>query len=291
MEFLNNKISSDRNKKVVIIISISSDIGYALAKRYSELGYSLVGTYRSTRLLKKLNQIPNCHLFKCEILDKESITKFVKDFKKLNLLWDLFISCTGTQKPIGNFFENDFEEWSESIHINSIEPLRLLHNLYKYRNKDRINEIIFFAGGGGANKATKKYSAYTLSKIMLTKFCENLDFENEDLKVSIIGPGWVKTKMHYETINEDKEKVGENYKTTLNFMKNGTGTNMQDIFNCIGWICNQNKAVVGGRNFSVVYDKWKGKESEKLVKALKRNPDMYKLRRYKNEFLIGEINK
>jgi len=273
------------NKKVVIIISISSDIGLDLAKKYSELGYKIIGTYRSTKLLDELKSIPNCYLFKCEMLDKESINSFVKDFEKLNLSWDIFISCTGTQKPIGDFFEDNFDEWSQSIHINAIEPLRVLHGLYRYRNKNRISNIILFAGGGSANKATKKYSAYALSKIMLTKFCENLDFENEDLKVSIMGPGWTKTKMHYETINEDRRRVGENYETTLNFMKNGIGTSMEDIFNCIDWVCNQDKEVTGGRNFSVVYDKWKGKESEELATALKADFNMYKLRRYGNEWV------
>lgn len=272
-------------KKVVVILSITSDIGADLAKRYTKKGNIVIGTYRSEKGLEELKKIPNCHLFFCDVINKESIEEFIKNFECLNIKWDILISCVGTQKPIGKFFNCDFEEWSSSIHVNAIEPLRVLHRLYLYRNKEKFSKVIFFAGGGSANKATESYSAYGISKIMLTKLCELFDFENKDIIFSILGPGWTKTKMHYETINEKRENVGENYERTVEFMEKGVGTSMEDIFNCVEWVCEQDKEIVGGRNFSVVYDKWKKDSSETLKKVLKEDINMYKLRRFKNDFI------
>ena len=45
------------NKKVVLIISITSDIGTALAERYSKRGYKIIGTYRSSDNLNGLKKI------------------------------------------------------------------------------------------------------------------------------------------------------------------------------------------------------------------------------------------
>lgn len=271
------------NQKVVVLISITSDIGTALAKRYANDGYTIVGTYRSKNQLNEFIGIPDCHLFYCDISDRKSVSGFVKEYDALGLPWDTFISCPGTPLPLKAFFECNFDEWSESVHINAIEQLGILHQLYPFRRKNQISNVAFFAGGG-VNNAVINFSAYTISKIMLIKMCEFLDAENQDLNVFIVGPGWTKTKTHY-LILENVDRTDLRYHETLDFMKNRPGTSMDDIYGCIKWLSEQGKAVAGGRNFSVVNDKWHGDLSSRLSSELKSDTDVYKLRRYKNDFL------
>jgi len=118
---------------------------------------------------------------------------------------------------------------------------------------------------------------------MLAKMCEFLDAENKDLNVFIVGPGWTKTKIHH-TILSDKRTVKSKVLETRDFLKNKNGTSLDDIDECVDWLCEQGKPVAGGRNFSVVYDPWRKDKREQLKKALKLDPDMYKLRRNKNNF-------
>ena len=271
------------DQKVVILIAITSDIGTALAKRYSNEGYTIVGTYRSTNQLNELTDIPNCHLFSCDIGDRKSVSEFVRGYTALGWPWDTFISCPCTPLPLKAFFECSFDEWSDSIHINAIEQLGILHQLYPFRKKSQTSNVVFFAGGG-VNNAVINFSAYTVSKVMLIKMCEFLDAENEDLNIFIVGPGWTKTKNHY-LILENLDRTDERYQKTLNFMKNEKGTSMDDIYNCIKWLSEQGKEVASGRNFSVVNDKWKGNLSGRLSSELKNDINMYKLRRCKNDFL------
>lgn len=273
------------NQKVVVLSSITSDIGIALARRFAHTGWTIVGSYRSEKLLGELTPLTK-HLYYCDLSDKQSIEKFTETCKTLNIEWDLFISCTGTQKPIGLFFNCDFDRWSDSLHINAIEQLRVLHGIYALRKKGKIVNAMFFAGPG-TNNAVSNYTAYAISKIILIKMCEFIDFETPDLNIFIAGPGWTKTKMHYETINESRENVGENYDKTVDFMQNAVGTSMDDIFDCIVWLCEQGKEIASGRNFSVVYDAWKGEHNKKLIEALKSDRNMYKLRRCKNDFMAG----
>ena len=84
------------------------------------------------------------------------------------------MSTVGTQDPVDGLKKVDFDDWTDSIMINAINQIRCVVNLVK--NKKNLIRVILFAGGG-TNNATANYSAYTLSKIMLIKFSELIDFE------------------------------------------------------------------------------------------------------------------
>jgi len=60
------------------------------------------------------------------------------------------------------------------------------------------------------------------------------------------------------------------------------------VLDCCDWLISSPKKIVSGRNFSVVFDMWGSKE---LEEKLEQEPDMYKLRRYQNEFLIRNNSK
>lgn len=271
------------NKKTVFILSITSDIGTAIAERYAAAGHRVVGTYRTNAHLEQLSKIPELQLFQCDLESKDSIADFLRAYRQAGINWDDFISCPCTPLPLGPFFQCDFDEWSASIHTNVLEQLRILHGLHAHRTSGKINNVVFFAGGG-TNNAVLNFSAYTSSKIMLIKMCELIDAENPDLNVFIVGPGWTKTKTHYITL-EHVDKNDKKYSETVEFMNSGTGTSMQDIHDCISWLMEKGKAISGGRNFSVVHDKWKGGRSESLAELLAADPNMYKLRRHGNNIL------
>lgn len=268
-----------KDKPVVFISAVSSDIGIEMAKRYVNDGFIVVGTYRKTDLLSQLKKLKECHLFYCDLLDEDSIKRSCEDFKKLGLNWDMFISCAATPKPLTKFFECEFDDWKKAIDINVIQQIKVLHKLYSLRNKKRVCDVVFFAGPA-TNGPVSNFSALAVSKISLIKFCELINYEYEDIKAFIVGPGWTRTKTHDEIIN-DKNVCKEKYEQTVKFLESNQGTSMDDIYNCIQWISRQAKEISGGRNFSVVHDCW-GKES--LAKALREDYDMYKLRRFNNQW-------
>lgn len=268
--------------KTILILSVSSDIGLFLARQYLSLGHRVIGTFRSSQWLGALKESANCHLFDCDIHDAQSLGNFSRRVKWLGLKWDMLISCVGYPNPMQAFFRADFDHWQLSVETNSLDQLRALHLLYPLRNTKTIADVVFMAGGG-SNRAVINFSAYTIGKIMLTKMCELLDAENPDLNIFIVGPGWTKTKIH-EAILKDPHVSKEKKMMTRKLMKQGQGTPLKDIFDCIQWLSAQGK-VVSGRNFSVVHDPWRGDASKKLVKQLKSNANSYKLRRQDNDFM------
>lgn len=267
--------------RTIIILSVSSDIGFYLAQAYLKLGYRVIGTFRSLTHVSQLKKFSHCFLFPLDVHDPQSVAGFVGQLKRQRIRWDTVISSVGEPRPLQAFFKSDFGQWKTSVEVNSLDQLRVVHGLYPLRRKKA--NMVFFAGGG-MNNAVVDFSAYTIGKVMLAKMCEFLDAENPDLNIFIVGPGWTKTKTH-ELIVKDEQVSSQKKKETLRFLKGHEGTALKDIFDCIHWLCGEGKAVAGGRNFSVVYDPWRGADQRLLKKALAQDKGMYKLKRHGNDFL------
>ena len=265
-----------------IILSVSSDIGTALAREWIGNGEPIVGTYRtwSTNCDELLRV--GVTLIKCDLTSKKSISKALRKIPT-HEAWTVLVMAAGDQKPIGLFREISFDKWENSIQANFLGMLRILHSLMTSRKYSESATVLFFAGGG-TNNATERYSAYTISKIASIKICELLDFEESSIKFTILGPGWVKTKIHQDTL-ENPKAAGLNFDRTIKMTQGSEMNPMSTVLECCDWVISQPKEIVGGRNFSVVFDSWGTTE---LNSALSSNSNLYKLRRYGNELSFPE---
>ena len=266
-------------KLTALIVGASSDIGLALANHLASSGIDVIGSYRtmseelllSTDLFRKL--------FHCDFSDKDSINSFVQQVATQGVQWDMLVICPGTMNPIGPFTNCNIDEWELGISINLLSPLRILHGLLETRRKsNKLLPLVIFFAGGGVNSAPINYSSYTTSKIALIKATELLDAEFEDIRFSIIGPGWVKTKIHEETLmaSERAKSAADETQRRLDL---GDFNSMDRVIECVDWLLNTPKKIIGGRNFSVVHDQW-GDSSLEL--SLQADHDKYKLRRFGN---------
>jgi NAD(P)-dependent dehydrogenase (short-subunit alcohol dehydrogenase family) len=269
-------MSRDADRRTIFVLSASSDIGRALVERYLAAGWRVLGTYRQVGPLEAWRNHPDLLLLPLELSDPDQASAIVEEMGRRGLQWDLFIAANATMEPIGRFMDIGGSDWVRAIEVNALMPCLVLKQLYPLRRPGRINDVAFFAGGG-TNNPFRNYSAYCLSKILLIKMCELLDDETEDLNAFIIGPGYVKTKIHDETLRA-ASRAEENYQKTLKFFET-PGSSMDDIFHCIEWCVGQGRAVVGGRNISLVHDAWRN-GGEALAEHLRRDRDRFKLRRH-----------
>ncbi len=257
-----------------IILSASSDIGIELIKSLSQRGFEVFGTYNST--YPDTNFINPKNLLKLDIADydKKEYKNWIKNIGQ----WDLFISCIGTQDPVGYITKIDAKDWVMGVTNNSVNQVGALINALKFRNNKEVSNVIFFAGGG-TNSATPAYSAQTLGKIALIKAVELLNDEIEDVKFFILGPGWVKTKIHNSTIKA-KYKAGKNYEKTISMLNLESNLNpIKKVIDDIFKLLDLPKYLVSGRNFSSVHDDL---TLTKLEELHNKDKDFYKLRRNLN---------
>jgi hypothetical protein len=139
---------------------------------------------------------------------------------------------------------------------------------------------VAFLVGGAINRAFANYSAYSLGKVMLVKFCELISDETPDLHCVALGTGWVASKIHDQTLAAG-EAAGDNLVATRSFVETREqGTPISDIYALIKWCFAHPETA--GRNFSVVHDDWRDGGGE-LVKALREDNDMFRLRRSGNQ--------
>lgn len=273
-------IKEDRS---AIIISASSDIGTAISRRWLTRGWNVFGTYRTmSQTVDELHSY-GVELVDCDLSDPTSIRKACSNLRTLCPQWDVLVMCPGTQEPVGAYIECNFDEWEESVRVNFTSQMRIIHELLPSR---RVNSVlgpcVLLFAGGGTNNAPMNYSAYTISKIALIKMCELLDAEISDTRFVILGPGWVKTKIHNSTLRAGA-RVGINYQRTVKKLDSDEWTPMDQVLDCCDWAVNTHRELISGRNFSVVFDRW---GTEELAKMLTENLDMYKLRRYGNDWLV-----
>ena len=263
-----------------IVISGSSDIGTSIINDLAKNNNEIVYTYNTNRI----DNLKNIKAFKLDISSREDIKKFATNNDLNN--WDCLVILPAIQKPIGLFVESDSNEWAASVDLNFTNQMFAIRELIPKRSKKTKIKSIMLWAGGGTNSAPKYYSAYTVSKIAQIKMTELLDEELEDVKVSIIGPGWVKTKIHEQTLNAEK-LARENYHTTLEKFKTSKFNSMKDVVSCFKKIISLDKKTAGGRNFSVEHDQWK---SDEFIKMLNADRNIYKLRRDFNDFKLSDLD-
>jgi len=271
------------DQPVVLFSSLSSDIGLELARRYRRDGWIVAGTYRSASSLPALREVAGENLWHCDLDNRVTIEASVAAFRASGLRWRTFVSCASQPGPLSVFFDTPFDAWSQSVHVNAIEQLRMLHAVHDCRASEGLSDVVFFAGPG-TNSAVLNFSALTIGKMMLIKMCELLDAECPDLNAFIIGPGWTRTKTHHTIIN-DPSVSEEKRRETLAFLESQTGTSFEDIYACIRWLSAGGRHRAGGRNFSVVHDLW---GDDRLAAELLRDSSMYKFRRAGNDWKAKE---
>ncbi len=260
--------------KTAFVLGASADIGRELSVRLMQDGWSVVGTARDADKLECFRDEDRFSGLSCDLTDPVEVTAMVEQFAQMGRTWSLIVSAAGSMEPIGRFFDQDFDTWERSVRMNSTAQLRVLHGLWRYRNRERSDVMLM--AGGGTNSAFTNYSAYCLSKIALIKMCELLDDEEDALNIFIIGPGFVQTKIHAETLNAG-EQAGEGYQKTVDFLET-EGTSFDDIYENLKWCISQGKPIAGGRNFSTVHDPWRG-GGDRLREQLENDKNAFRLRR------------
>ena len=269
------------HSKNVVVLSATSDIGAAFARSRLALGDRVVGTYRtSSQTLSELKEKGMLSYY-CDFSESSSVDSVCNNISSAISHWDQLLVAPGCLEPIGEFKDLSFDLWSDSFRVNFLHPLRAVHSLLPLRSG--INSSVLFFAGSGTNGAADMFSAYTCSKIALIKISELLDSEVQDTSFTIVGPGWINTKIHSQTLSM-KDKCSTSYVETERRINNNEFGSMNDLINCIDWIFSQEKEVVGGRNIAFHYDSW-GTELEHL---LRDNSELGKLRRFGNVLLSNQ---
>lgn len=261
----------------ILIVGASSGIGLGLLTLYKESGCKVTASSSNLKFLKNVSNDLNVEptFYFCDLKQKRTWATFFENLKKDSRLnFNILVISLGTLIPIGPISTLNFDEVRDSFNFNFFFPLEFVRDLLNFIDQEDSKTIVFF-GGGGINSAFTNHASYSISKLSLLKAVEILDSEYIQHNFICIGPGYVKTKIHDQSLQAGPNKSGANYVKVKSLLKS-EGTPISQIKKCIDWCHESGKNIVGGRNISVTNEDW---QTFGIESKLMNDKDLWKIRR------------
>ena len=193
--------------KCVLVTGSSSGIGYEITSNLLDLGAQVIGIARNhdKSNLENKNYITyNCDLSihdKLEILLKQ----ILKNHPQINCL--ISNAGYGNFGPLENYSTSQINKF---LSTNLTSHLVITKHLLPHFKRNKMGDIIFIGSEAGLSGA-KNGSLYCTAKFGLKGFSEALskDVVNNNIRVSIINPGMVRTNF-FENLNFEPGDSEEN---------------------------------------------------------------------------------
>lgn len=196
-------------KSLVVITGASSGIGAAIAKRFSEAGYSLLLLARRLERLEAL-KLPNTICSKVDVTDKEAFRLTIAEAEKKYGATECLVNNAGVML-LGDVASQDADEWRRMFDVNVLALLNGMQAVLepmKSRNSGTIINISSIAG----KKTFPSHAAYCGTKFAVHAMSENVREEVADsgVRVITIAPGAVETELlSHTTSAEIKDGYGD----------------------------------------------------------------------------------
>ena len=249
--------------KTIIITGANQGIGLETAKYFYSKGSNLILCARNKKKLLSVKKIllskfqNKLYLEQVDISKKRQVDKFYKKILNKKIKIDILINNAAILGPKGSTETLDWNEWKKTIEINLIGSIYMINKIIPHFKKNKRGKILQLSGGG-ATSPLPFFCPYSVSKIGIVKFIENISIELKDYNIcaNSIAPGPVVTNMLKEVIKAGPKKVGKNYyHKTKKIIKRG-GTDIYKVLSLIEFLAHKNSDKITGKLLSAVWDNW-----------------------------------
>ncbi len=203
--------------KNIIITGASRGIGQSISELLVSCGANVALQYnqnknRAEKVQKKLG--PKASLYQCDFSDGLEVGSFfnrvVKDFKNIDVLINnagIAIYSDPAKDDIAWI-----DDWLQTMDINLNSVALLCKKAIQHFKENQGGIIINMASRAAFRGDTKEYMAYAASKAGVVGLTRSIAraYGKDGIKAFVIAPGFVRTEMAQEFINE----YGEEYATS-----------------------------------------------------------------------------
>ena len=188
--------------KTILITGASRGLGLEFTKQYLEAGNRVIATARNLDKAETLralaDQFPDhLSLYRLDVADAKSRNQLSHDLGDQPV--HLLINNAGVHGGWGQFGKLDEAEWLKTLHINSIAPIKMVEVLRANLNNAESATVAILSSkmGSMADNTSGGSYIYRSSKSALNGAARSLaiDLLQENIKVVILHPGWVRTDM------------------------------------------------------------------------------------------------
>ena len=182
--------------KVIWITGASSGIGKALAIKFAKKGWKVAISARRENLLNEIAKTYNdIFPYPLDVTDSKKCELVFNSIKERFKNVDISVFSTGIHDPKSekSLDLNKVRQIMEVNFFGTINSVNAVYKYYKERKSGQISIVSSVAGYRGLPAG----GAYCASKSALTSFTESLNFDmkRNNVRVSLISPGFIKTPM------------------------------------------------------------------------------------------------
>jgi len=279
--------------KTIIVTGGSLGIGLAISKKCASEGANIILVARNEKnlneALKELNSISEGkHLtYSLDIGNYTSIIEFSKWCESNKYKINGLVNCAGIYGPIGKTTAVDMVKFTEAIQINFLGTVYMCNVFAPLLKSSTKKKIINYSGGGAASPFPN-YSAYATSKIAVVRFTENLSLElaDDNFDINCIAPGFVITRLHDQTLEAGRDKVGNSFFENTKKQIESGGVSPEKAADLTSFLLSEESDGITGKFISAPWDPWQKEEFRNLLKSEK---DFAALRRIDNKTFFKKI--
>lgn len=271
--------------KNILITGASYGLGKLVAQKFWVLGANLFLVARSKNILetfcKELNsQAKNkqsAFFLALDLTKSNSINKIKTFLENQHYSVDILINNAAIQGPIGQFWDNNWQDWQNTLQTDLLSPVELCRICVPGMIKKKSGKIINLSGGG-ATGPRPNFSAYAVAKTGLIRFSEILAQEllSFNIDVNCIAPGVMNSKLLSNVLEAGPVIAGTKEYTIAQNSQNDHNNTIERAANLCVYLASSKSNGITGKLISAVWDPWETlyEKKEELAKS-----DIYTLRR------------
>jgi 3-oxoacyl-[acyl-carrier protein] reductase len=268
--------------KNILITGATRGLGLSITQTLWQQGANLIlvarGLETLTQLKNQLLPIAHKHQTIQMIAADLALPLSIGDLlKNIPHPIHVLINNAAIQGPIGPAWQNDWQEWQNTLQVNLLAPIALCRAVIPHMIQQNYGKIINLSGGG-ATAARPNFSAYAVAKSSLVRFSETLAEEVNAYNISVncIAPGVMNTDMLAEIVQAGSEKVGEKEFTQAQTKATQDDSVIKRAAELCAFLASPDSDGITGKLISAVWDPWQ--DLPRYLNDLKQT-DIYTLRR------------
>lgn len=192
-------------KKIILIAGASGGIGSVLLDKLVDSGARIIAVYKNNLPMPRTNE--NILLVKADLQNPEEWDSLLQLVYQNHGRIDILINCIGVLIP-GNFINHTEEQTTEMINTNFLSVIIGTRKALELMQENGSGHIVNLGSVGGIIPMPYS-SVYCATKFALRGFTHSLanELKNTRVKISLISPGPVLTKMLEREANHSKTAI------------------------------------------------------------------------------------
>lgn len=215
-------MKSDKGKninhnKIAVVTGGSRNIGYAIARKFYDLGYNVsilsVSANSAKSAAESIDKSGTRVIgFKCDVTDESSV---VKALEKTNAIFggiDILVNSAAIL-DLSSIEDMTIEHWDNVMAINLRGTFTAIQKSIKYLEKSKAPRIINLSSNAGRMGGFENGMAYSASKggIIALTYGLARKLAPKNITVNCIAPGTIESDMTEQRSPEKMEKLKERF--------------------------------------------------------------------------------